>query len=376
MEAQFERGSGQRVLLNCALAVIVITGLKAAGSIVVPVLVAAFLAILFVPAINRLQAMGLPDWVAVTAVFLGVAVAMLLLVVVVGRSFTEFQGNLPAYGDGLHERLQPKLDWIRRALEGVGVVTSTDELAKNLDARAAVNAFGKALGAVADLLSNMFFVILTVAFILGEAAGLPRKLRAIVADPHADLGHFGAAAESLREYQRIKTRVSLVTGVCAGVLVAALGIDHPFLWGLTAFLLNFVPTVGSMIAAAPPVLLAFVQFGWQRAAAAAVGYVVINLVMGNVVEPRVMGRKLGLSSLVVFLSLVFWGWVWGPIGMLLSVPLTMIVKILLEHSDDMKWIAILLGPGDEQPALAAAAPGSATPEEQPDHDEPEAADDG
>ena len=127
-----------------------------------------------------------------------------------------------------------------------------------------------------------------------------------------------------------------------------MGVDYAILWGVLAFGLNFVPNIGSMIAAIPPVLLAVVQLGWNEALWVLVGYTIINTVIGNFVEPKLMGRKLGLSSLVVWLSLVFWGWVWGPIGMLLSVPLTMLVKILLEKWDDLQWIAVLLGPGGEE----------------------------
>ena len=147
--------------------------------------------------------------------------------------------------------------------------------------------------------------------------------------------------------------------VVNGLLIAAwlwlLGVDFPLLWGLLAFLLNFIPNIGSFIAAVPAVVLAFLQLNLATAAYAAAGYVALDFVIGNVIEPRLMGRGLGLSSLVVFLSLVFWGWVLGPVGMLFSVPLTMIVKIVLDSSDDLRWIAILLS--SEAPAKPARAAG-------------------
>ena len=122
-----------------------------------------------------------------------------------------------------------------------------------------------------------------------------------------------------------------------------LGLGFPLLWGLVAFIFNYIPNLGSILAAIPPVLLALVQFGPARAAVVAVGYLVINIGLANFLEPYLMGRRLGLSTLVVFLSLVFWGWVWGPVGMLLSVPLTVIVKIALENTKDFRWVAIMLG---------------------------------
>ena len=134
-----------------------------------------------------------------------------------------------------------------------------------------------------------------------------------------------------------------MTGTVVGVAMAIVGIDFPVLWGVLAFLLNYVPNLGSILAAIPPVLLALVQFGVGRAIAVVAVFAAVNVLLGNLLEPRLMGRRLGLSTLVVFLSLIFWGWVWGPVGMLLSVPLTMIVKIMLENTPDLRWVAVLLG---------------------------------
>ena len=123
------------------------------------------------------------------------------------------------------------------------------------------------------------------------------------------------------------------------------------LWAVLAFLFNYIPNIGSIIAAVPAVLLAFVQLGPATASFTALGFVVSNMVMGNVIEPRYMGRGLGLSTLVVFLSLIFWGWLLGTVGMLLSVPLTMIVKIALESSPDTRWVALLLASDTDEPVI-------------------------
>ena len=147
--------------------------------------------------------------------------------------------------------------------------------------------------------------------------------------------------------------MSLTTGILIGAAMKLLDVDFPLLWGVLAFLLNYIPNLGSMLAAIPPVLLATVQLGIGRAILVAIVFGVVNVVMGTFIEPHLMGRQLGLSTLVVFLSLVFWGWVWGPIGMLLSVPLTVILKIMLENTEDFRWIAVLLGGGvTSRPAAA------------------------
>ncbi len=121
-----------------------------------------------------------------------------------------------------------------------------------------------------------------------------------------------------------------------------MGIDFPLLWGLVVFLLNFVPNIGSILAAVPVILLALVQFGFVADAEVIILYLLVNNILGNFLEPKLMGRNLGLSTLVVFLSLVFWGWLLGPVGMFLSVPLTMTLKIIMDNNDNTRWIAILL----------------------------------
>ena len=148
---------------------------------------------------------------------------------------------------------------------------------------------------------------------------------------------------SVNQYIAIKTMVSMATGVIIGLVLWAINLDYWVLWGVLAFLLNYIPNIGSIIAALPAVLLALVQLGPAGAGGVAALYVVVNVVMGNAVEPRFLGKGLGLSTLVIFLSLIFWGWLLGTVGMLLSVPLTMIVKIGLESSDSSRWIALLLG---------------------------------
>lgn len=337
-----KRAIGLRVLITGASLCVVIAGLRAAGPIVVPVLFSAFLSVLAVAPVSWLQRKRVPDWLAVTIVFVGVISTFVLVSVLVGSSIASFSENLPAYKERLVEMTASWFVW----LEAQGVVLSTDSLIAQIDAGQAADLAGSMVASIGALLSDTVFVLLTTAFIMAEAAGLPRKLQAALGEK-GDVERFRGIISDIQEYLSIKTNISLVTGLLAGVLCWAVGIDYAVLWGVIAFLLNYIPNLGSIIAAVPPVLLGFVQFGWERSLVVLIGYLIINTIMGNIIEPRVTGRRLGLSSLVVFLSLVFWGWVWGPLGMFLSVPLTMLVKILLENSDDLKWIAVLLGSGAE-----------------------------
>ncbi|MFO7566182.1 MAG: AI-2E family transporter [Enhygromyxa sp.] len=341
--SQDKRAIGLRVLITGASLCVVVAGLREAKDILVPVLFSGFLAVLAHPPIRWLQSKRLPDWAAVTIVFAGVLGGFAALSALIGNSLASFSENLPVYTARLESMTAGWFGW----LEGHGVEVSTSALLDQVDASQAADWAGTLVAGVGSLLSNTAFVLLTTAFIMAEAAGLPRKLQAALGGPDVDIVRFTKIVEDIGVYLSLKTQISLVTGLLAWVLCLAVGVDYPVLWGVLAFLLNYIPSLGSIIAAIPPFMLTYVQFGWERSVVVAIGFLLINTIMGNIIEPRVMGKRLGLSSLVVFLSLVFWGWVWGPLGMFLSVPLTMIVKILLENSDDLKWVAVLLGSGAE-----------------------------
>ena len=149
-------------------------------------------------------------------------------------------------------------------------------------------------------------------------------------------------SENMNKYLSIKTLVSIVTGLLIYISLAIMGLDHAIMWGLIAFFLNYIPNIGSIIASIPAILIALIQFNFFYAFLVALIYLFINIIMGSIIEPKYLGKELGLSTLIIFLSLIFWGWLLGPVGMLLSVPLTMVMKIALESSNDTKWIAILL----------------------------------
>ena len=194
-------------------------------------------------------------------------------------------------------------------------------------------------------------IILSVLFLMVESTSLPEKLRSISQNPDKTLGDLAAFMKSVNHYLVIKAAMSLVTGLAIAIYLTILGVDFAIIWGSLAFFMNFVPYIGSIIAAIHAVTLALLDAGPVVALSVAAGFVVVNVIVGNVLEPRYMGKGLGLSTLVVFLSLLFWGWVFGPVGMFLSTPLTMIVKIALENDPRSRWISVL---------LSAQAPGRNT----------------
>ncbi len=327
-----------QILITLAALVLVLAGLQAAKAIVVPFLLAAFIAIISTSPMVWLQRKGLPTWLALLMVILVVLLFGLVFAVLIGTSVRDLSGSLPDYEAKLRELTTVAVAWLQK----LGLNISTTAVTELLDPAAAMSLVATLLNALGNMVTNGFLVLMTVVFMLLEASSFPVKLRTILGSD-SSLGRFEFFISNVKHYMFIKTLVSLATGVLVTVMVAILGVDLPLLWGLLAFALNFVPNIGSVIAGLPAVMLTLVQLGPLRALLVAGGYVVINLLIGSMLEPRFLGRGLGLSTLVVFLSLLFWGWLLGPVGMLLSVPLTMTAKIALESREDTRWLAVLLG---------------------------------
>jgi predicted PurR-regulated permease PerM len=328
------------MLFAAAAFVVVIAGLRAAEAILIPFLLALFIAIICTSPTFWLQRKGVPTFVAVLLMVFAILAVEMLFVALLGTSIDSFIDNLPFY----QRRLKEEAGAVLRLITHFGLSMPDRSMVELVDPGAAMRLIANMLTGLGGVLTNTFLILITVIFMLLEAAGFPAKLEAAFGSLERSAGYLRQFTSGIRRYLAMKTVVSLATGVSAGSLVFLLDIDFPILWGVLAFLFNYVPNIGSIIAALPAVLLAYIQFGLFRALVAAAGYVLINVIFGNVVEPRLMGRGLGLSTLVVFVSLVFWGWVLGPVGMLLSVPLTMTAKIALDSHPETRWLAVLLGP--------------------------------
>jgi len=333
-----ERASATRVLLTLASLIVVVAGLKAAQTILIPVLLALLLAILCSPGVFWLRAHRVPTVAAALVVVLVLLGVLSVFGVVVGGSINGFMDAAPRYQERIDELGTSFTEW----LEARGFDAGQIDISEVFQPGSLIGFLGSGLAALLSTVSNTFVVTLILVFMLLEAAILPIKVRSALGSPDADLHRFTKAAREIQKYLGLKTAISAVTGLVIGTWVAILGLDFALTWGFLAFLLNFIPNIGSIIAAVPAVLLALVQLGPGQAILVGAGFLVVNVVLGNLVEPQLMGRTLGMSTLVVFLSLVFWGWLWGPIGMFLSVPLTMILKIGMENSRDLKPIAIML----------------------------------
>jgi predicted PurR-regulated permease PerM len=329
--------------------VVVVAGMRASADIIVPFLLALFIAVISTPALDSLEKLGLPRALAMIVVIAVIVAAGVGITGLVGSSLRQFSANLPEYTDRLNSYTQAVETW----LDHYGVPFDASELRNLIDASRVMKLAADVFNSFGGVLTNAFLIFLTVVFILFETASFAVKLRAVVDDPDDTLARIRNVTDSVKRYLAIKTLTSLATGVVIGVCLAILGVDNPVLWGLLAFMFNYVPNIGSIIAAVPTVLFALVQLGVGGALATAAVFAVVNVIIGSVLEPRFMGRGLGLSTLVVFLSLVFWGWVLGLVGMFLSVPLTMTVQIALSANEGTRWIAVFLGSAHE---IAPAQP--------------------
>lgn len=332
-----KRGSA---VISFAAVIVVVYGLQMAKALLVPFLLAAFLALITVRPMLWMQKHRVPATLAALAIVIVVMLILGLLGIIVGTSIADFTAALPTY--------QARLDVIvQHVVNLIGERFNTEDSLRNLgdviDPGWAMGLVANILNGLTDVLKNVFLIFFTMIFILLEASTVETKLDAAFGRTATSLDRQRAFLADLGRYLGIKTIVSLATGLAAGLLTWAVGMDFPLLWAMLAFLLNYVPTIGSIIAAFPAILMALVQLGLPEASVTAVGFAIINVVFGNFIEPRMMGYGVGISPLIVFIGLVFWGFVFGPVGMLLSVPLTMTLKLALESDPRTRWIAIVIG---------------------------------
>lgn len=328
------------LLLALAALVVIIAGMRAITPILVPFLLSFFIAVACRSPMAWLTRHKVPPALAVLIVITGLVVAFFLTALFVGSSLSDFSRSLPQYQDRLHGLTLTLLD----TLQKLGMDTSSLNLENIINPAAAMQLVQALLGGLGQVLSNTFLILLTVVFILLESSSFAAKLQAMAGDTEKSMASFKRFMSGVNHYIAIKSLVSLATAIIVALALMIIGVDYPVLWGFLAFLLNFIPNIGSIIAAVPAILLALIQLGAGAAGATALVYLLVNFIIGNFVEPRLLGRGIGLSTLVVFLSLIFWGWLLGPVGMLLSVPLTMSLKIALEDNPQSRWLAIWLGP--------------------------------
>ncbi len=340
---------GGRLLFRLAALVVIVAGLRAAETILIPMLLAVFLAVLSHPLLAALLRRGVRPSLAMAATVAAAIAVLTAFGLIINGAVSGFLAAAPTYQNLLVAKAQSWLEAARQhAVLSDWLSPETFDLSPVLDLAGGI--VGGTVRGVASFVSLLFMTLVAMVFMLAETLGLSSKLRTAFGERPQLLLHVESITQSTQRYVAVKTFVSALVGLAVGILTAALGIEFPVVWAVIAFFLHYIPTFGAFAAAVPTVLVALAQHGWGRAFLVMLGYLVIGSIFGNIVEPALLGRRVGLSPLAVLLSIVFWGWVWGPIGMILSVPVTVILKIAFEHTERLKWFAVLLGPSGKPSA--------------------------
>lgn len=348
-----------RISVMLLSALMLLAALRFAGDFLVPVLLGILLAIVNYPIMRMLEirrvARGLAAFVTV-----GINIWLLGFMFYLGTSaIAAFQEDRARYFQGLSTLAKRSAEWaeskgVKGAVERVNnALDDRNEFVRYVIEADLTSNLGNTLasfstevvGRVTGLISTGFFVLIVMVFALFEGRNIGAKIERIRDSRGPDFSGFLRSADDIQRYLRIKTLASVVTGLLAGLLCHVCGLDYAFLWGLLAFVLNFIPVVGSILAGVLPVIIALLQGPWIALAVMG-GYLAINTGIGNLLEPMFLGRRFGVSTLVIIISVFFWGWMWGPMGMFLAVPLTMVVKVIFDNSDDFRWLSVAMGKGD------------------------------
>lgn len=336
-----QQNSLTRLLVAVAAIIIILAGVKLASEIVIPFLLSLFIAIICSPVIRFMTDRKVPLWLAISLLFVLFVTIFFFLAGLINSTIREFTLSIPQYKILLSERLNTVLQLAQHW--DIPLAFSREQILDLLDPSIIMNFVSKILLSFSGVVTNIFVLLLVVVFMLFEAPTAKHRLAlAFDGNPETE-SHIDRVLQGVISYLGVKTAVSLTTGIAVWILLESLNVQYAVLWATLSFLLNYIPNIGSIIAGVPIVVQALLLNGFPIGFGVMLGIIGINMLVGNVIEPRMMGKRLGLSTLVVFLSLLFWGWLLGTVGMLLSVPLTMALKIALESSPNTLRYAGLLG---------------------------------
>ncbi|VTU07367.1 membrane protein [Actinobacillus indolicus] len=338
-----------RFLVATAAIVVILAGIKLSVEIVIPFLLSLFIAIICSPIIKFMTDRKIPLWLAITLLFILFVLVFFFLAGLINSTVREFTASIPQYKVLLAERITTVVQLAQQW--NLPITISREQILEQFDPSIIMNFVSRLLLSFSGVVTNIFVLLLVVVFMLFEAPTAKHKLAVALKgnkDIQAEENQINRVLQGVISYLGVKTIVSLLTGICIWILLEIAGVQYAVLWATLSFLLNYIPNIGSIIAGVPIVVQAFLLNGFSVGLGVSAGVIAINMVIGNILEPRMMGRTLGLSTLVVFLSLLFWGWLLGTVGMLLSVPLTMALKIALESSPRTIRYAGLLGDVSEE----------------------------
>lgn len=328
------------IVLGLAAATVVVVGLRQLSGIVGPTFLALVLVLGTQPLRLALERRGVPGWVAATASILTIYAGLIAFTVAMTVAVARFATLLPSYEPEINRMLQVVMAWLNR--QGVGDQQIQD-LVGGIDVGRVVDLAGNLVSGALGVLSSLFFVITLVLFMVADAARFGRRLQQLPAGHEpwvAALTTFGA---STRRYLVVSTVFGLIVAVLDTVALAWMGVPVAVLWGLLSFLTNYVPNVGFVIGVVPPAVIGLLEGGPKLMLGVLVAYTVINVVVQTIIQPKIVGDAVGLSTTITMLSLVFWAFTLGTVGALLAVPLTLFAKAMLVDADPRaRWLTPLL----------------------------------
>jgi len=337
-------------LLAVVAVILAAWALKGSAVVTMPLAFAFFVTVLVHP-IERALAAHLPrrlEWLGVTCAMLTVVGALVLALALVAFALEPVVARAPQYADQLQDHWQALRSWAES--HGLPLPQASD-----LTSRLASNSVQRLLYGLTSAWEVLAFLLLVFFFtllMLIEASSWRRKTEVALRgwQTAAVLEMMPVVAHKVRWFMLIRTALGIVSAVLATAWLWLMGVDFAPFWGVLFFLLNYLPNIGSIIAGIPPTLLAFVQLGTGWALLVAGGLIAMEQMIGNFLDPRLQGRTLDVSSLVVLLSVIFWGWIWGVPGALIAVPLTVTIILVCANTSALRPIAILLsgGAGDSR----------------------------
>jgi AI-2 transport protein TqsA len=330
---------GILLLLGLAASVVVIGGMKASSGILAPLFLALVLTVLAHP-LRRWLDRWMPSWAASLVCIVVVYLLILALTVTIVVSVARFATLVPQYTDELNVRV----DDLTSSLKSFGV--SQDQIQKvssSFDLGRLGSFVGSLLGDLMGLVSNLFFILALVLFMAMDGGTYPRQLERARAIRPAAIDAISDFASGTRRYLGVSTVFGLIVAVLDTIALAILDVPAPVLWGLLAFITNYIPNIGFVIGLIPPAILALLDGGVEQMLAVIAVYCVLNVVIQTVIQPKVVGDTVGLSTTLSFVSLIFWTWVIGPLGALLAIPLTLLAKaILIDADPSLSWVRPLI----------------------------------
>ena len=335
-----------KVVLIWAGVAIIIIAMKMSATILSSFLLAGVIGISVLPATSWLIRKGVATWLALLITIGLIFLGIVALIAVIAISVINLVETLPQY----QSNLQGLLDSAATGLGNLGLQqTDLESAIAGIDAGGVMGFIGSFLGGILSSLSNLLVMLMVLIFFILGAPLLSTKIQAVYTSDNPIFSRFGSLIRDLQQYVSITTWINFLVGLVNTIFLMIIGIDFAVLWGVLSFLTGYIPNIGFWIAAIPPVLLALLQYGIGKALIVLVGFIVINGGVQNILTPKMMGQGLNLSVFVVTVSLFFWGWVLGPMGAILAIPLTMIVKeVFLDAYDDTRGLADLMSGGDPQ----------------------------